>query len=206
MITRRDLLAAGIALAGIRFQSIRFAVAPDVPAALQEGVRFGLSEASRATMLLGRSLEIAGDADIVIRAGAMIETPDGRFALSATGQDLAAAVHSAVAAGVSASPALQGVHWHHSLYKYGASELNERFVRSRGGKMSQDHWLGWLAVKIIAEAALRTDAGGSMATAIARSRFDGHKGVALRFAPDTRRLRQPLYVVDPRLDRVVWPA
>jgi hypothetical protein len=206
MITRRELLGAAVALTGVRLQPIRFALAAGVAGPLEEGIRFGLREASRATTLLGRPLELANGAATVIERNAGISTPEGRFTLIAAGEEQAAAIEQALAAGVPRSAGLRAAHWHHSLFKYGASELNERFGRAHARSMSQDHWLGWLAVKIIAEGALRAHDGESIAASIARGRFDGHKGVALRFDPRTRRLRQPLYVVDSGRDAVVWPA
>lgn len=206
MITRRELLGTAIALAGMRMQTIRFALGADVGGRLEEGIRFGLSEASRAAALLGRRLEIANDADVRIEGNAGIATRDGTFIVTATGQEQNDAIEEAIATGLERSPSLHAAHWHHSLFKYGASELNERFARERGRRMLQAHWLGWMAVKIIAEGGLRAGGGESLGASIARGRFDGHKGVALRFDPGTKYLRQPLYVVDTRRDAVVWPA
>ena len=77
--------------------------------------------------------------------------------------------------------------WHPSLEKYGAGELNERFLRETRHPMDEAAWLGWVAVKIAAEAALRNQE-------ISKIKIDGHKGVPLRFDAD-RMLIQPLYVV-----------
>jgi ABC-type branched-subunit amino acid transport system substrate-binding protein len=76
--------------------------------------------------------------------------------------------------------------------------------------MDSDAWAGWVAVKIIAEAALRahatTPAGLMRALTDPKAQFDGHKGRPLSFAADTRELLQPLYVVardSSGVDRVI---
>jgi hypothetical protein len=89
---------------------------------------------------------------------------------------------------------LDVVEWHHSLYRYGASELNERIVKSTGRPMTSHAWLAWCAVKLLVEASLR--GGDTPCSAVASARFDGHKGRALSFDRSTRILRQPVYVVD----------
>jgi ABC-type branched-subunit amino acid transport system substrate-binding protein len=205
MITRRRLLASGLLAFGWRGQAIRIALDERSPAALQEGVRFGVEEAARAVTLLGRTLQLRSSAPAVILNGGEIDARGIRFLLRADDAGRRAAVQQALGSGAGPASQLRAHEWHHTLFKYGASELNERFTRSAGRPMSSDHWLGWMAVKIIAEASLRAGTEEALAEVMARGRFDGHKGVALSFAPETRRLRQPLYVVDRATDRVVWP-
>ena len=77
--------------------------------------------------------------------------------------------------------------WHPSLRRYGAGELNERFMSATGVPMDEDAWFGWIAVKLVVESALRNAPLGAV-------RLDGHKGTLLRF-DEHRVLRQPLYVV-----------
>lgn len=79
------------------------------------------------------------------------------------------------------------VAWHPSLRRYGAGELNERFSERTGKPMDEEAWLGWIAVKLALESALRGREVGA-------ARIDGHKGVLLRF-DESRTLQQPLYVV-----------
>jgi hypothetical protein len=65
--------------------------------------------------------------------------------------------------------------------------------------MDAGAWAGWVAVKIVVEAALR--ARSSHADAILSylespvANFDGHKGWPLSFRVADHQLRQPLYVV-----------
>jgi hypothetical protein len=82
--------------------------------------------------------------------------------------------------------------WHPALEKFGAGELNERFLRAVGRPMTPAAWLGWMAVKSIVEAAFRPGAG-VLRTQLRTLRIDGHKGIPLSFDVH-RRLEQPLYV------------
>ncbi|MFN2563813.1 MAG: hypothetical protein ABR499_02215 [Gemmatimonadaceae bacterium] len=89
--------------------------------------------------------------------------------------------------------------WHHTLGRYGAAQLNERYRRRFGADMDAAAWAGWMAMKILTEAALR--ARSTQAVDLTRyvarpaARFDGHKGEPLAFDRRTGELRQPLYVV-----------
>jgi hypothetical protein len=103
--------------------------------------------------------------------------------------------------------------WHPTLYRYGAEQLNDRYrARFRGTRgMPAAAWCGWMGVKILSEAALRsratTNAELMAWMSSSRARFDGHKGVALTF--DARRqLVQPLYVIssEDRVATEVIPA
>lgn len=92
------------------------------------------------------------------------------------------------------------VPWHPSLFRYGAEQLNDRYrARHRGtAGMPADAWCAWMAVKILAESALRSRASNGTELVAwmssPRARFDGHKGVALTF-DQQRQLQQPLYAV-----------
>lgn len=86
------------------------------------------------------------------------------------------------------------VDWHPTLSRFGAEQLNQRFESRFGAPMDSLAWASWMAVKIAAEAALRS-------VVVERLRFDGHKGERLWFRPEDHGLRQPLYVVAG--DRVV---
>jgi hypothetical protein len=102
--------------------------------------------------------------------------------------------------------------WHPTLYRYGAEQLNDRYrARYPGTRgMPAAAWCGWMGVKILSEAALRsratTNAELMAWMSSSRARFDGHKGVALTF--DARRqLQQPLYVIssEDRVDAEIAP-
>jgi len=95
--------------------------------------------------------------------------------------------------------------WTSTLEKYGASQINERYRNKYGAPMDGSAWAGWVAVKIVAEAALRaqsarTDPLRSRLEAPATS-FDGHKGWPLSFRGTDHQLRQPLYIVSRAVGR-----
>ena len=84
--------------------------------------------------------------------------------------------------------------WHADLERFGARQLNDRYVQRYGAPMTSAAWEGWMAVKIAWESGLRAR-DGDVAAALAHGAFDGHKGAALRFGADDRILRQPLIIV-----------
>lgn len=90
---------------------------------------------------------------------------------------------------------LRAVDWHPGLDKFGAQDLNVRFLRRFGQAMDGRAWHGWIAVKCAVEIALRYP-GGSPRERVAELRLDGHKGMMLRFDPEDRHLVQPVYLVD----------
>ncbi len=92
---------------------------------------------------------------------------------------------------------LRVVDWHPDLDRFGADALNLRFHRRFRRPMDADAWRGWVAVKIAAELALRSS-GPNPASKIESLRFDGHKGMPLRFDPPDHHLVQPVYLVDAR--------
>ena len=102
--------------------------------------------------------------------------------------------------------------WHPELERFGAAQLNDRFRATAGGSMTSPAWAGWMAVKIIWEAFLRsplkTPAALSSFLAADSTAFDGHKGVPLSFRRWDHQLRQPLYLVAPdkKLTEVPVPA
>ncbi len=79
------------------------------------------------------------------------------------------------------------------LTKFGASELNERFLRSAERPMTSSAWIAWLAVKCLVDVAFRPPGGVPLLPRLRKMRMDGHKGAALWF--DASQLQQPLYVV-----------
>jgi hypothetical protein len=198
-VSRRSFLVASLAAFNLRRDPIRIALAPGVGGAFSDGVRFGMEDGSRAVTLMGRTLDVSDSAPVRIREGGLIEIGKTLFSVKA---------EPSAYAEVRQRVSLQGsaaVEWHHSLERYGAGELNERFRRYARARMSSDHWLGWIAVKVIIEAHLRARDVEDLPAVMARTRYDGHKGVPLSFSQETRNLRQPLYLVDPARDVVVWP-
>ena len=179
-------------------------------ARFQRGLDFGAAEAAHTAKLMRRSFRIGEGGSIVISIGPAAQarkvaasgrpilavlTDEGSagpaFRISPSAAERAAAI-ARLAAG---DEAARAVAWHPSLGRYGAGELNERFVRTTGKLMDEAAWLGWLATKIALESALR-------GRPLSAARVDGHKGRALVFN-DARVLEQPLYVVTTRNGREV---
>ncbi|HEX6053868.1 MAG TPA: hypothetical protein VFZ21_31575 [Gemmatimonadaceae bacterium] len=86
--------------------------------------------------------------------------------------------------------------WQPTLERYGAAQLNDRYRSATGRPMSGDAWLGWFAVKLLADSALKLRTADPRRLqahlALSTTVFDGHKGAPLRF-DGRRRLVQPLY-------------
>jgi hypothetical protein len=166
------------------------------------GVLLGAGEAERAATLLGHKFQLVGDgpataqiaphappggaSPIVAMRGErsgrctyLTDWPDGRAAAEQHARSLQRASFSIV-------------DWHPRFRRYGAGELNERFEKRFGKAMSSEAWHGWVAVKAVFEAAIR---GADICAELARLRFDGHKGRALSFDRETRRLRHPALIV-----------
>jgi hypothetical protein len=91
---------------------------------------------------------------------------------------------------------LRAVEWHPSLDRFGAEQLNVRLASALGQAPDADVWAGWMAAKVVAEAAIRAGDGPLSYDALASLALDGHKGMPLRFDAPDRYLRQPLYIVD----------
>lgn len=113
------------------------------------------------------------------------------------------AMYTAALAGGGAETegATAAVLWHPELERFGAAQLNDRFRARFGAGMDGPAWAGWMAVKLLWEASLRTRsvAAGELLRYLERegTQFDGHKGWPLSFRPADRQLRQPLYRVAP---------
>lgn len=89
--------------------------------------------------------------------------------------------------------------WDDALFRYGAEQLNDRFIRRFGVGMTDGAWSAWMAVKALSEAVLRSRTA-SRAEVVHllggdRAAFDGHKGGPLSFSAGGGALAQPLYVV-----------
>jgi hypothetical protein len=87
--------------------------------------------------------------------------------------------------------------WDSHLERFGAQQLNERFVRTTRREMDDAAWLGWFAAKLALELSMRAPSRDVETLAHyargARGRFDGQKGRPLGFDPRTGILLQPLY-------------
>ena len=166
------------------------------------GLMLGATEAERAAMLLGYTFRLvtAGPASARIATIApehsdipviaMTGESRARCAFITESPEQARVARQHAAAQQLASYSVTD--WHPRFNRYGASELNERYEKAFGAPMSAHAWHGWVAVKAIVEAAIR---GADVCAELARLRFDGHKGRALRFDPQTRRLIHPSLIV-----------
>jgi hypothetical protein len=203
-LTRREavsqLLAAG-ALAAFRFpagdlRTLTLAPSGKLSEDAAAGVAMGIAEAKRAAELLGRRIAwktSPAGADAMISADAIV-VGNCRYALMPAKPALDARLDAWAAKQKNAAGAetLVVAAWHHSLTKFGAAELNERYERFASRFMTSDAWLGWCAVKALTEAWLQ--AGGALCRSLDALEFDAHKGEPLRF--EERALRQPLYLID----------
>jgi hypothetical protein len=90
---------------------------------------------------------------------------------------------------------LRVVEWHPDLRKFGADALNLRFSRRFEQPMDEAAWRGWMAVKLVAELALRYPDASAM-DKLEELSIDGHKGMPLRFDPRSHHLIQPVYLVN----------
>ena len=186
--------------------------APDAPAALTllAGIR-QQRERPLAIIIAGEDEPVATiaaswhrDGPLLIATAAVAPSCSGNVftvAPSAGDRDAALGAWHATA-GDSAGQAGGGRQsvsaWSSSLVIYGADSLNQRFMAAWPHPPDEAEWSQWFAIKIVAEAALRSGASGAaqLGDALVHGGSDGHKGVMLRF--DVRRhLRQPLYVVAP---------
>lgn len=169
----------------------------------QRGIELGVAETSQTVRLLGGDVTVVRDrvpagahpAGVIVAAGgAAQELGDvPRIHLDRLPKTVGPCSFSVAPA---ADAGEQAVLWHPSLDRFGASELNERFAKRYGSGMTAGAYGGWVAVKALVESALRARNPADRCAAIGRLRFDGHKGRPLSFDPDTRILRQPLYLVE----------
>jgi hypothetical protein len=203
--------------------SLRMVVATDhsTPASEASGLAFGWHEAAHLATLLGRPLEVvdlarAGADTVTARPWVVVAAagPERVLSLAArwsdavviatrrgnwvgTAQVLSVASHGGtVDRAVSADPPDEQapVDWHHSLRRYGAAQLNERYRRHAGREMDGHAWRGWMACKVAAECLVRSD-DAAVALHPLDMTFDGHKGRPLTFSREHRHLQQPVYVV-----------
>jgi hypothetical protein len=213
---RRDFLKsllAAAALTGLgrrsfarasRRVSLGLLLDPETPEG--RGARLGFEEAQRVGELLHVGIEPASASDFALigLTPPRDETP-ALFLEAAPPQNPSARPEW----NVTSSPAfrhkalerfndrkdLRVSDWHQSLMKFGAEQLNVRFLRRFGQPMDERSWHGWIAVKCAVELALRYPAGHPREQ-IASLSLDGHKGMLLNFDPQDRHLIQPVYLID----------
>lgn len=183
------------------------------------GLRFGVAESSVTATLMRRELQLGtsaagiggaigviaaeppGEGDIppatpivLLRDIPGLPDPSCTFRVGLSEAERAAALERWRTEAPAAGKDARVVVWHPSLARYGAGDLNDRYRKETGGPMTAEAWLAWFAIKALVDSALRTP-DAPRCQALARARFDGHKGRPLFFDPAARVLRQPLYVV-----------
>lgn len=93
--------------------------------------------------------------------------------------------------------------WHDSLYKYGATQVSERFSGQARQPMDGIAYANWLAMQIAADALAQT---GSTDPEVLRqhlrtvTRFDGRKAAPISFRPWNQQARHELYIRTPNPD------
>lgn len=95
--------------------------------------------------------------------------------------------------------------WHWAWERNGAPQVNKRFRKKGKRQMTGYDWSAWLAVKVLAEAALRQDQFDptSLRDDLLKDTFkiDGAKGYPLNFRSWNNQLRQPVFLTS--LNRVI---
>ena len=96
---------------------------------------------------------------------------------------------------------LEPLAWHWTWAHNGAPQLNTRFMRLSGGRhMGSADWSAWMAVKIIAQSALRTkstDFKTRRSFILKDGYFDGDKGEPMSIRPWDHQLRQAVLLASP---------
>lgn len=110
---------------------------------------------------------------------------------------------------VAGSAGLMPVSWDASHEQWGATQLQNRFLRDfRRGMNARDNQ-AWLAARIVGEAATRADTGDPKALRafLLSPEFSiaAFKGVRLSIRPWNRQLRQPILLTDGRMTVSVSP-
>lgn len=88
--------------------------------------------------------------------------------------------------------------WHEDFTKFAASQLNNRFEKSQGEKMTDEAWAGWAGAKMVADAVVQTmqyDAAFMLNHLKNDLVFDGQKGDNTNYR-ENGQLRQILLLVD----------
>ena len=179
--------------------TVRIAVVLDSTSDASRGAVLALEESARAASLLRRTLVVdtlrramPSPAAIVVRAGG---APPPRDAVSIDAWCGSPAEEHPLRFTTCGSAPADSAAWLPSLEKFGAAQLNARYLARWHRPMTADAWRGWIAAKIAWESAIRGPrAPGPLAQWLlsARARFDGHQGVPLAFGAD-HRLRHPLH-------------
>ncbi len=92
--------------------------------------------------------------------------------------------------------------WARPFEQWGATQLQNRFLRQAGRWMTERDFGAWMAVRAVGEAATRANsaAGPAIAAWLTGEQFEmsAFKGVSLSFRPWDGQLRQPVLLADAR--------
>jgi hypothetical protein len=189
VLTRRELLACAALIVVRRSGPVRLVLRG--AAGDSRGAAMALAEMQQTASLVGREIARAEhpDAMVVDIAAHAIVHHGTTFHVAASDDDRRRAIAAWRESHPDSAPH-DALEWHPGLVRFGAEQLNARFERRFGARMTAGDWLGWAAVKIAADAQLRS-------VALGKGRYDGHKGAALYFDA-AGRLVQPLCLVDAR--------
>jgi ABC transporter substrate binding protein (PQQ-dependent alcohol dehydrogenase system) len=109
--------------------------------------------------------------------------------------------HTVRARPVVGSIDLEPVAWHWTWEHHGAPQVNSRFQKLTGGRhMEGADWAAWIAVKMVAQATLRTrsaDFDKQRKFMLEEGSFDGAKGLAVSVRPWDHQLRQAILLAAP---------
>ena len=96
---------------------------------------------------------------------------------------------------------LEPLAWHWTWERHGAPQVNSRFERKSAGRHMQGaDWAAWMAVKMIVQSALRTEAADfakQRAFILGDGSFDGDKGLAVSVRSWDHQLRQAILLAAP---------
>jgi ABC transporter substrate binding protein (PQQ-dependent alcohol dehydrogenase system) len=86
--------------------------------------------------------------------------------------------------------------WHWTFERYGAPQVNSRFIKATGRHMTGVDWAGWIAAKTVVDAYSRSPGSDpEQVNTYLRSdqlRADGSKGVTVDYRSWSGQLRQPI--------------
>src|SRR6266545_697684 len=96
---------------------------------------------------------------------------------------------------------LEPVAWHWTWERNGGPQINTRFARAANGRrMEGPDWAAWIAVKMVAQATLRTRSAEfdkQRAFILGDNSFDGYKGLAVSVRKWDQQLRQAVFLAAP---------
>lgn len=109
--------------------------------------------------------------------------------------------NTALARPVVGDNGLSALAWHPQWERYGAPQLNRRFMRAAGRPMASQDWATWVAIKAVVTALVDLPGAALPAqlTALRSGKVfvDGFKGSRLSFRSWDGQLRQPLLLAHP---------